>query len=312
MNDKELSEGPELWELENRSDEYGGKRLKEKKDVSLSRKASVWMILSNGDLSPAWGSVESLTAGIYDVFKDNNGNLLFRAVGIDTVGLFEFTGSTADAILKEVEDFWRSEAKYKKLQYPYKRGIILHGKPGCGKTVTVKLISKEIIERNGIVIHSEDIIAIAESLDALEEIEPKRPVVVILEEIDMIISKYGKVLTELLDGVKARKKNVLFVATTNSLSDLPDRIKDRPSRFDTIAKIATPTEEARYEYTYHITKNKKFPTEVAKKTDGLTFAHLKEVVIGCKVFNKDLDTSVKKFEKQEEVGFKKPKEKAGF
>jgi SpoVK/Ycf46/Vps4 family AAA+-type ATPase len=238
--------------------------------------------------------------------------LFVRPISIDTEGLFKFTGSTADMVIEEVSDFWKSESTYKRLQYPHKRGIILHGKPGCGKTVTVKLISKEVISRNGIVIHSEDVGAIAKALECLSDIESRRPVVVILEEIDLMLNKWGKLLTEILDGIKAQKKHVLFVATTNDLTVLPDRIKERPSRFDTVVKIALPTEDARYEYAYRITKNKKFSKEVAKKTDGLTFAHLKEVIIGCRVFKKDLVASVEKFNRKEPVGFEKPKEKVGF
>lgn len=50
----------------------------------------------------------------------------------------------ADDIPDNVEAFFRSREKYRELGLPHRRGFLFGGPPGCGKTLTVKVLSSTI------------------------------------------------------------------------------------------------------------------------------------------------------------------------
>jgi SpoVK/Ycf46/Vps4 family AAA+-type ATPase len=81
------------------------------------------------------------------------------------------------------------------------------------------------------------------------------------------------------------------VATTNNLKDIPDRIKDRPSRFDKKYEVKKPTKEDRKVYFEHMIheedKNLYDIENIIKDTDKFSMAHLKEVFISLYILRND-------------------------
>jgi SpoVK/Ycf46/Vps4 family AAA+-type ATPase len=145
--------------------------------------------------------------------------------------------------------------------------------------------------------------------------------VVILEDLDTIIESYGESdLLPLLDG-ENQVDNVVFVATTNYLSDLDDRIVNRPSRFDIVREVEFPTDEARkkfIEMKIPRLKKKKNTIEVTvlddgkiskKKVDemewivaetkGLAISHLKEYVIASEMLGNSREAVIKRLKKMQ-------------
>ena len=53
-----------------------------------------------------------------------------------------------EAIIDDVEDFFSSEAVYRKLQVPWKRGIIYYGPPGNGKTISIKAMMHALYKKH--------------------------------------------------------------------------------------------------------------------------------------------------------------------
>jgi len=50
-------------------------------------------------------------------------------------------------LIRDVQGFFDNREPYKKLSVPWKRGIILHGVPGNGKTISIKAVIKSFYSR---------------------------------------------------------------------------------------------------------------------------------------------------------------------
>jgi len=118
------------------------------------------------------------------------------------------------------------------------------------------------------------------------------PCILVFEDLDSLIG--GKVKSFFLnemDGL-AQNNGILTIATTNHPEDIDDAIINRPSRFDTKYTFDLPTPELRKEFVVKWLRKivmlssvvfEKSEDElaegVAQKTDGWSFAFLKELFV---------------------------------
>lgn len=211
--------------------------------------AKMWAVMGDGYF-PCEESVQSLPAGQYTIAHTQDRGIFFHKKSVNLDDLMTLPDSASQAVLREIETFWTKEDNYRKFKFLWKRGILLWGPPGSGKTSTVQLISKLIIDRGGISVYVSQPKIAAFGLEMMRKIEPKRPIVVMLEDLDAIIggnSASESDLLALLDG-ELQIDNVVFIATTNYPEKLDRRIVNRPSRFDLVKKIGMPSAEARRTY----------------------------------------------------------------
>ena len=188
-------------------------------------------------------AVKELTSGFYIIQMTDQGLYFTKSIPI-TDELIEIPNDATSVILRHLETFWDSKEKYEAHNVIWKRGILLHGDPGCGKTSTIHLVSQKVINRNGIVIFASNPKATAAALRTFRTIEKDRPILLIMEEIETIAEHHETELLSLLDG-EIQVDNIVVVATTNHIARLGKRIVDRPRRFDVIEKIHAPDEYAR-------------------------------------------------------------------
>jgi cell division protease FtsH len=120
---------------------------------------------------------------------------------------------------------------------------------------------------------------------------------VVIEDIDSVIDHgYEDQLLTLLDGQET-VNSVAFIATTNHLESLPARIAKRPSRFDRVIEVEAPGPNVRRQFLV-----KRGCGELSKKelerwvrlTDGLTIAHMKELIISVLLLENDLETEAER------------------
>lgn len=196
---------------------------------------------------PCEEAVDRLKAGQYTIEISQERGIYFQEKTVNLDDLLTLPDSATESVLAEIEKFWGRESLYRQLRYLWKRGILLWGPPGSGKTSTVQLISRRIVERDGIAIYISNPKIAIQGLKYLRKIEPGRPAVVIIEDIDAIVSHHESEILALLDG-ELQVDNIVFVATTNYPEKLDRRLVNRPSRFDLVKKVPMPNPAARKAY----------------------------------------------------------------
>lgn len=240
-----------------------------------------WANFMNG-YAPTSQTIQKLDAGMYTI-DQHNGIIYLTPKNVETDDLLQLPDSKSEEVLHEVEKFWTKEALFKALGFVHKRGFLMHGEPGSGKTATCALIAKRFIDHGGIVLVPRvDPGSVARSLRELRDVEPDRKIIVLLEDIDDTLANFGEQrVLALLDGEES-VGGVCFLGTTNYPKKLPPRIVNRPSRFDRVVKIGMPTADARRMYLESrkaLTLSKEEMDDWVKLTTGFSIAHIKEVVI---------------------------------
>ena len=235
---------------------------------------------------PTAKTVVSLTPGVYDIKISQANGLYFERVPVVTQGLIRFPETNSSRIISEIQNFWSRESIFRDYKLAYKRGIMLHGPAGSGKSSTIQLLMQDVIERGGVVINFNNPNTFISGVRKLREIQPDSPLVVLMEDIDSIIETNSESeVLNLLDGVNQIDK-VVFLATTNYPERLGDRIINRPSRFDKRFKIGHPNAESRRIYLEFVIGGAEKVGELkidldlwVGDTEGFSIAHLKELFV---------------------------------
>jgi Cdc6-like AAA superfamily ATPase len=238
-----------------------------------------WAKLPNDMFGPIGPAEKTLPPAVYKLEKGPQGELYFRQMKIVTDDLLVLPDSANDRVLHSMRTFWKMAARYKDHGLIYKRGILLWGPPGSGKTATIQLLIRELISQDGLVIVSDFPGLTSYALAVLRRIEPERRLIVILEDVDETINRYGEhELLALLDG-EQQVDNVVMIATTNYPERLGARIVNRPSRFDERILVDMPSAEARRVYLKKVAHSLDKDTleKWVTDTDKLSVAHLREL-----------------------------------
>ena len=334
MTDQETKDLEELRELTKDNDETevgehddrnyaapdpaGDDEYYEDEEGTLKENARQWALV--GDIYfPADQTRDTLPAGQYSIEYSHNRGIYFAPKPINLDDLLVLPDSASEEIIENIEQFWTRESTFRQLGFLWKRGVLLYGPAGSGKTSTLQLITKKVVDRGGIAVYVKNPTQTAQGLEMLRKIEPTRPIIVLVEDLDAIQQAYGEAdMLALLDG-DLQIDNVVFIATTNYPEKLDKRMVNRPSRFDIVRKIGMPTPEARA--IYLAARNPRIADtdelyEWVDATDEFSIAHLKELIVSVEALGQGFDQTVERLrvmiEKQPSSTDDDKKEGMGF
>ncbi|EIN10929.1 P-loop containing nucleoside triphosphate hydrolase protein [Punctularia strigosozonata HHB-11173 SS5] len=202
-----------------------------------------------------------------------------------------------DGLKKDVYGFFRNEKIYKDLAIPWKRGLIMYGPPGNGKTISLKAIMKDCNEKGYLPLYVKSFKSWMGEENSMAECFRKArelaPCCLILEDLDSLINNDNRsFFLNQLDGLEGND-GILVIGTTNHLDQLDPALTTRPSRFDRKYDFKDPEKDERALYCKYwqsklaSSKSISFPdslvTEIAEETDRFSFAYLKEAFVSTLV-----------------------------
>lgn len=238
-----------------------------------------------------------LPAGLYRAIDRPNFGICLKEIDIDTDELMVLPDSPSQTVIAEIKEFWRLKQDFEARGFIHKRGVMLWGPPGSGKTATVNQIIALIVrEHGGIGFFVDHALTAQHCLQMVRQIEPERPIVALLEDFDALVGAdrdAENAYLSLLDG-EGQVSNIVFVATSNYPERLDRRFTDRPSRFDLIRHIGMPSSASRRMYlaTKEPSLSERELNTWVERTDGLSIAHLRELIILCRCYHKSLDEAL--------------------
>ena len=198
-------------------------------------------------------------------------------------------------LIQDVEGFFDNKGAYEEFAVPWKRGLIFHGTPGNGKTISLKALMRSLYNRPDPIptLYVKSLAGCGNEFYAIRLIFDKArrtaPCLLIFEDLDSLIK--NNVKSFFLNEVDGLEDNdgLLMIGSTNYLDRLDPGISKRPSRFDRKYHFALPAKPERARYCQFwqrkLRNNDKvdLPEElcdaIAQITEGFSFAYLKEAFV---------------------------------
>lgn len=231
-----------------------------------------------------------------DSVKDNTKRFELTQKKILDENLVFDKNSVLDKVKNDVLSFFteKTENLYKQLQIPFKRGIILYGEPGNGKSSMIREIirtasediSKIVIRRTYNIVN-----ALTSLINGLNG----KKAIIIIEDIDSMLNDNNRSdFLNVLDGLDLRS-GLYFIATTNYPERLDSAVFNRAGRFDKAYEICNPSKSTRkiffesrniceilkdYSYSKNNRKvsNEKLIDAFVKYSDNMSMASMKEII----------------------------------
>ena len=199
------------------------------------------------------------------------------------------------SLVQDVMSFFDNCDLYKSLNVPWKRGVIFHGVPGNGKTISLKALINALNRRQDPIpsLYVKSFDGCNGKECSIQEIfshaRTMAPCLLIFEDLDsLVVDQCRSYFLNEVDGLESND-GILMIGSTNHLDRLDPAITKRPSRFDRKYHFRVPNLAERLEYCrfwsrkFTSSATVDFPDDIchaiAAMTEDFSFAYLKELFI---------------------------------
>jgi SpoVK/Ycf46/Vps4 family AAA+-type ATPase len=252
-----------------------------------------WIVFST--LPDISNLIEIIPPGVYKVgINQFTGKQWLVPTSIVTENLIPLEDEASVETLDFINEFFTVETKerYQRYNILYRSGLLLHGSPGTGKTYVIHRVKEAAISAGYIVLIDPPPDLVSKFIENIRVVtkNPTYPILVIWEEIDSYLINYENRILELLDG-RSTVENIIYIGTTNYIDKIPDRLKARPSRFNRIIEVKTPSVQMRRSFfnaKLHPEDKERWLEPMVEASDGLVLDFCKELILSILVYNKPL------------------------
>jgi hypothetical protein len=192
-----------------------------------------------------------------------------------------------ELVKRSVLDCFQQRAAFRRNRIPLRRGLLLYGPPGNGKTMIGKALARAA-RTTFLYVTAGDVTHACNMRFIFDLARRLRPAIVFFEDLDLYASHrdyapstlLGELLAQ-MDGL-AENDGLVVMATTNDLAAIEPALKDRPSRFDVLIEIAMPSESLRAQLlAKHLARHcsAEMIGLAAARTAGASGAQIKEIAV---------------------------------
>lgn len=212
-------------------------------------------------------------------------------------------------LVNDIRKFLGSKDVYDKLEFLYRRGYLLYGEPGTGKTAFIRnLVRQDMFSGSHIIWMN--FIPPSNIRQALSQTGTLK--VLVMEELLQESGQLSYEMKQLLDFMDGEHTiaNSISIATTNYPHFLHKNLADRPSRFDVLFEMKQQPEGVVKNVLEQWLERKLEPNEI--ELQGYTLAQLKEMCLLHRFHGVSLKEAAKKMKDQAEKFKNNFTDKKGF
>ncbi len=195
---------------------------------------------------------------------------------------------TLDLLDRNIINFVQQRPELARRGMNLKKGLLLFGPPGTGKTHTVHYLSRALPDTTTLIITAEQVGMLATYMNLARLLQPS---LVIIEDADLIARDrenmdtceevlLNKLLNE-MDGLRADAE-IIFILTTNRPEAIEAALVARPGRIDQAIEYPLPNDDGRRRlailYAGSQTLSEEVIREVVKRTNQTSASFIKELM----------------------------------
>ena len=221
------------------------------------------------------------------MFGEVRGALTFHERPTMTADDLILPPEALDAVTRQVVGVREHRDRLRAAGQHLKRGLLLYGPPGVGKTHTVRYLTAALRDTTIVVLSGASLGMIGVACSVARELQPA---MIVVEDVDLIAEERGMhpgqhpLLFQLLnemDGL-AEDADVVFLLTTNRADVLEPALAQRPGRVDQAVAIDLPDLDARRRlfalYRGDLDVDESRLDTVLERLEGVTASFLKELL----------------------------------